>query len=70
MARNKALQLINMWKDHSLPIPLKMKLLECLVWPVMLYGCKTGINERRQQTHLRCGFTACYKELAGKKEHK
>jgi len=38
MAKNKMTQLNNIWKDRSIPIDLKLKLLKCLVWPVMIYG--------------------------------
>ena len=32
------LQLNNIWKDRGIPVTLKVKLLKCLIWPVMIYG--------------------------------
>ena len=38
MAKNRMVQLNNIWKDHRIPKSLKLKLLKCVVWPVLLYG--------------------------------
>ncbi|GFR92660.1 endonuclease-reverse transcriptase [Elysia marginata] len=40
MAKKKMIELNNVWKDHNIPIELKLKLLKCLIWPVMMYGCE------------------------------
>ncbi|GFR99820.1 endonuclease-reverse transcriptase [Elysia marginata] len=42
MAKKKMIELNNVWKDHNIPIELKLKLLKCLIWPVMMYG--TGVR--------------------------
>ena len=38
MAKQKMIQLTNVWKDKGIPKDLKMNLLKCLIWPVMIYG--------------------------------
>ncbi len=40
MAKQKMIQLINVWKDRSVLIHLKINLLKCLVWPVLMYGVR------------------------------
>ena len=40
MAKNSMVQLNNSWEDHSITANLKIKLLKCLVWSVILYGCQ------------------------------
>ena len=40
MAKQKLVQLNNIWKDRGIPITLKLAILKCLVWPVVLYGCE------------------------------
>ena len=37
-AKQKMVHLNNIWKDHSLPLQLKLKILKCLICPVMMYG--------------------------------
>ena len=63
MAKNKMLQLNNIWKDHSLPIHLKMKLLECLVWPVMLYGCETWTQKKEDNKRIEAAEMWFYRRL-------
>ena len=29
------------WKNHSIPISTKIRLMKALVWPVATYGCKS-----------------------------
>ena len=38
MAKQKMVEHNNIWKDRGIPITLKIKILKCLIWPVMLYG--------------------------------
>ena len=63
MAKNKMLQLNNIRKDHSLPINLKMKLLECLVWPVMFYGCETWTQKKEDNKHIEAAEMWFYRRL-------
>lgn len=38
-ALQKIVQLNNIWKDKGIQNTLKVKLLTCLTWPIMIYGC-------------------------------
>ena len=38
MAKQKMIQLNNIWKDKGVPRELKIRILKCLIWPVVLYG--------------------------------
>ena len=61
MAKYKMLQLKTILIDHILTTHLKMKMLECLVWTVMLYG-----RENWSAEQLSFGSTAPYWKFAGK----
>ena len=49
MAKQKMLQLNNIWKDRGIPIELKMPLLKCLVWPVIMYGCEAWTLKKEEE---------------------
>jgi len=40
MARSTAKSLTSLWKDRSLNLQLKSRLMQTLVWPVATYGCE------------------------------
>ena len=40
MAKQKTVQLNNIWKDKGIPKELKIKILKCLIWLVVTYGCE------------------------------
>ena len=40
MAKQKLVQLNNILKNKGIPLALKIKLLTCLIWPVVMYGCE------------------------------
>ena len=40
MAKQKMIQLFNIWKDRGIPKEFKVKTLKSLIWSVMLYGCE------------------------------
>jgi len=46
------IQLNNIWKDHSIPLDLKTKILKCLVWPVMLYGCESWTQRKEDDRKI------------------
>ena len=46
-AITKTAELINVWKDRSMPLKLKVKLVKVLIWPVLMYGCE-GWTIRKQ----------------------
>ena len=45
-AKQKMVHLNNIWKDHSLPLQLKLKILKCLICPVMMYGCAAWTHRK------------------------
>ena len=40
MAKQKMIQLNNIWKDHGIPNFLKVNILKWIIWPVVIYGCE------------------------------
>ena len=40
MAKAKTIELVNVWKDKSVPLRLKVKLVKVLIWPVLMCGCE------------------------------
>ena len=63
MAKNRMVQLNNIWKDHSIPKSLKLKLLKCLVWPVLLYGCEAWSQKKTDNTMLEAYEMWFYRRL-------
>ena len=55
MARSTAKSLTSIWKDRSLNLQLKSRLMQTLVWSVATYGCESWtINAAdRNRLHLR-----------------
>ena len=41
MARTSTTKLWKIWKDRSVNIKTKPRLLKSLIWPIALYGCET-----------------------------
>ena len=52
MAKSRMIQLNNIWKDHGVPINLKVRLLKCLVWPVLLYGCEAWCQKQTDNKRI------------------
>ncbi|GFR65589.1 endonuclease-reverse transcriptase [Elysia marginata] len=52
MANQGMVSLNNIWKDKSIPKPLKFKLLKTLVWPRMLYGCETWTMRKADELKI------------------
>ena len=52
MAKQKMLQLLNLWKDSSIPTELKIRLLKCLIWPVIMYGCEAWTLRKSEESRL------------------
>ena len=46
MAKKKMVDLNSVWKDRGIPTFLKIKLLKCLIWPVMLREMVEQCRER------------------------
>ena len=65
MAKNKMLQLNTIWKDHSIPITLKIKLLQCLIWPVLMYGCESWTIRKSEEDKIQATEMWFYRRLLG-----
>jgi len=40
------------WKNHSIPISTKIRLIKALVWPVATYGCESWTLKKNEETLL------------------
>ena len=63
MAKQKMLQLNNIWKDRSIPNQLKMFLLKCLVWPVLMYGCEAWTLRKEEEQRINAAEMWLYRRL-------
>ena len=63
MAKQKMIQLNNVWKDRSIPTELKVKILKCLVWPIMLYGCETWTTKKAEEKRIEAAEMWFYRRL-------
>ena len=63
MAKQKMVQLNNVWKDRSIPNQLKMFLLKCLVWPVIMYGCEAWTLKKDEENRLNAAEMWLYRRL-------
>ena len=63
MAKQKMIQLNNVWKDRSVPMHLKMHLLKCLVWPVLMYGCEAWTIRKQEENRLNAAEMWLYRRL-------
>jgi len=46
LIKNWMLQLTSIWKCHNIPISLTIKILEYLIWPVLLYGSEAWAQKK------------------------
>ena len=53
MAKAKMAQLKNIWKDRSIAIKLKLKMLQCLILPVLMYGCEAWSLRKEEEDKLK-----------------
>ena len=63
MAKNSLDQLNNIWKDPSITADLKIKLLKCLVWPVMLYGCEAWTMKKEDERRMKAAELWFYRRM-------
>lgn len=62
-AKQKMVQLNNIWKDKSIPTQLKLKILKCLIWPVMLYGCSSWTLRKVDEKKIEAAEMWFYRRL-------
>ncbi|GFS12393.1 endonuclease-reverse transcriptase [Elysia marginata] len=63
MAKKKMIELNNVWKDHNIPIELKLKLLKCLIWPVMMYGCEAWSQKKDDDKRIEAAEMWFYRRI-------
>ena len=63
MAKQRMVQLNNIWKDRSIPTSLKLKILRCLVWSVMLYGCEAWTTRKKEEKKIEAAEMWFYRRL-------
>ena len=63
MAKQKSIELNNIWKDRGIPTALKIAILKCLVWPVVLYGCEAWTLKQDDQNRIHAVEMWLYRRL-------
>ena len=63
MAKHKMVELNNLWKDRGIPNELKVKLLKCLIWPVMIYGCEAWTLKKADINKIDAAEMWLYRRL-------
>ena len=53
MAKQKMVQLNNIWKDRGIPLVLKIKLLKCFIWPVVMYDFEAWSLQKQEPDKLK-----------------
>ena len=63
MAKQKTLQLTNIWKNRGIPNILKIKLIKTLIWPVMLYGAEAWTLRKEEKNKIEAAEMWFYKRV-------
>ena len=63
MAKKKMNQLNNIWKDRNIPNYLKLSLLKCLIWPVVMYGCEAWTLRKQEEARINAAEMWFYRRL-------
>ena len=63
MAKQKTVQLNNIWKDRGIPKILKVKLIKTLIWPVMLYGSEAWTLRKAERDKIEAAEMWFYRRL-------
>ncbi|KAL4708277.1 hypothetical protein ACJJTC_016326 [Scirpophaga incertulas] len=54
--------------SRNISIPLRTRLLQCYIWPIVLYGCEAW-TIKEDLRNSRCGHTDACSPLVGLKGH-
>ena len=60
MGKSKMTELNNIWKDHSIPLQLKIKLLKCLICSVAMYGYQAWNLIKADESRLETAEMCCF----------
>ena len=63
MAKKRMLDLVNIWKDKTITLSLKIKLLKCLVWTVMTYGAEGWTLKKKDEKRINSAEMWFYRRL-------
>ena len=63
MAKQKSVQLKNIWKSRGISNILKIKLIKVLIWPVMLYGSEAWTLRKAEKDKIEAAEMWFYRRL-------
>ena len=63
MPKQKTIQLNNIWKFRSIPKHLKVSILKCLIWPVVMYGCEAWTLRKEEENKIKAAEMWLYRRL-------
>ena len=61
IAKRASGNLHRIWRNRELPIPLKRKLVQLMIWPIMSYGSETWIYLKSVQNMIKVFERWCYR---------
>ena len=63
IAKRASGDLHRIWRNRELPIPLKRKLVQLTIWPIMSYGSETWIYLKSVQNMIKVFERWCYRRM-------
>ncbi|GFO02512.1 charged multivesicular body protein 6 [Plakobranchus ocellatus] len=63
MAKKRMQDLVNIWKDKTLTLQLKIKIMKTLVWTVMTYGAEGWTIKKKQEKKINSAEMWFYRRL-------
>ena len=63
IAKRASGDLHRIWRNRELPIPLKRKLVQLMIWPIMSYGSETWIYLKSVQNMINVFERWCYPRM-------
>ena len=63
MAKQKTVEYNNIWKDRGIPLGLKLKILESLIWPILTYGCEAWTLRKYEEQKIEAAEMWLYRRL-------
>ena len=63
MAKERMLQLVDIWKDHNISRQPKIRIMHALVWSVLLYGAESWTLRKTDERRIQAAEMWCYRRL-------
>ena len=63
MAKKRTVELNNIWKDKSINVQLKLKIMKCLVWTIMTYGAEGWTIKGRDEQRIEAAEMWFYRRM-------